>query len=225
MNWEDEGFVIGKRRFRENAIILDVFTCKFGKTSGIVYGGTSRKVRNHLQLMNKIYLVHTSKNENKIGYFKTELIKPISPVYFDNKNKILCLNSLSSILKSTLPENQAQKKIYTSLCYLLDNFSKDNWMSLYLNWEVELIQYLGFGFNVNKADTEKDFNENTITINIDNVTYKMPKFLISKNSEKINNSDIYNGLNFVRNLLENKFFNPNNIRFPYSRKLLEKKFI
>ena len=76
-----------------------------------------------------------------------------------------------------------------------------------------------------KADTEKDFNENTITINIDNVSYKMPKFLISKNSEKINNSDIYNGLNFVRNLLENKFFNPNNLRFPYSRKLLEKKFI
>ena len=225
MNWEDEGFVIGKRRFRENAIILDVFTCKFGKTSGIVYGGTSRKVRNHLQLMNKIFLIHTSKSENKIGYLKTELIKPISPVYFDNKNKILCLNSLSSILKSTLPENQAQKKIYTSLCYLLDNFSKDNWMSLYLNWEVELIQYLGFGFNINKVDTKKDFNENTITINVDNVSYKMPKFLISKNLEKISNNDIYNGLNFVRNLLENKFFNPNNLRFPYSRKLLEKKFI
>ena len=225
MNWEDEGFVIGKRRFRENAIILDVFTYKFGKTSGIVYGGTSRKVRNHLQLMNKIFLIHTSKSENKIGYFKTELIKPISPVYFDNKNKILCLNSLSSILKSTLPENQAQKKIYTSLCYLLDNFSKDNWMSLYLNWEVELIQYLGFGFNINKVDTKKDFNENTITLNVDNVSYKIPKFLISKNSEKVNNNDIYNGLNFVRNLLENKFFNPNNLRFPYSRKLLEKKFI
>ena len=55
MNWEDEGFVIGKRRFRENAIILDVFTGKFGKISGIVYGGTSRKVKNHLQLMNKIW--------------------------------------------------------------------------------------------------------------------------------------------------------------------------
>ena len=200
MNWEDEGFVIGKKRFRENAIILDVFTCKFGKTSGIVYGGTSRKVRNHLQLMNKIFLIHTSKSENKIGYLKTELIKPISPVYFDNKNKILCLNSLSSILKSTLPENQAQKKIYTSLCYLLDNFSKDNWMSLYLNWEVELIQYLGFGFNINKADTKKDFNENTITLNVDNVSYKIPKFLISKNSEKVNNNDIYNEFNLVRNL-------------------------
>ena len=73
------------------------------------------------------------------------------------------MNSLSSILKSTLPENQAQKKIYTSLCYLLDNFSKDNWMNLYLNWEVQLIQYLGFGFNIDKVDTKKNFNENTIT--------------------------------------------------------------
>ena len=45
MNWEDEGFVIGKRRFRENAIILDIFTHKFGKTSGIVYGGTFRKIK------------------------------------------------------------------------------------------------------------------------------------------------------------------------------------
>ena len=54
----------------------------------------------------------------------------------------------------------------------MDNFSKDNWMSLYLNWEVELIQYLGFGFNINKVDTKKDFNENTITLNVDNVSYK-----------------------------------------------------
>ena len=107
MNWEDEGFVIGKRKFRENAIILDIFTNKFGKVSGIVYGGTSRKVRNHLQLMNKIFIIHTSKNENKIGYFKTELVKPISPEYFDDKNKILCLNSLSSILKTILPEKIA----------------------------------------------------------------------------------------------------------------------
>ena len=225
MNWEDECYLLNKRKFRENANIINVFTMNKGKVSGIVYGGNSRKIRNYLQISNKLFVFNNTKNENKIGYFKTELIKPISPVYFDNKNKILCLNSLSSILKSTLPENQAQKKIYTSLCYLLDNFNKENWMSLYLNWEVELIQYLGFGFNVNKANTEKDFNENTITINVDNVSYKMPKFLISKNSEKINNNDIYNGLNFARNLLENKFFNPNNLRFPYSRKLLEKKFI
>jgi len=175
--------------------------------------------------MNKIFIIHNTKNENKIGYFKTELIKPISPEYFDNKNKILCLNSLSSILKSTLPENQPHNKIYKSLCFLLDNFSKQNWMNLYLFWEVELIQYLGFGFNLDKIDPSQNLNEGTININVDNISYKIPKFLVSKNEVEINNRDIYNGLNFSRNLLENKFFTPNNIRFPYSRRLLEKKFI
>ena len=51
MNWESEGFILSKRKFRENAIILEVFTTDFGKVSGIVYGGTSRKVKNYLQLI------------------------------------------------------------------------------------------------------------------------------------------------------------------------------
>ena len=46
MNWKNEGFILSKRKFRENAIILEVFTSDFGKVNGIVYGGTSRKVKN-----------------------------------------------------------------------------------------------------------------------------------------------------------------------------------
>ena len=61
MNWESEGFILSKRKFRENAIILEVFTSDFGKVSGIVYGGTSRKVKNYLQLVNKIYVNYTFK--------------------------------------------------------------------------------------------------------------------------------------------------------------------
>ena len=109
MNWQDEGFIISKKKFRENAIILEVFTKNYGRVSGIVYGGTSRKVKNYLQLANKIFLIFTSKGDNKLGYFKTELIKPISPKYFHDQ-KIICLNSLSSIIKILLPENEVQKK-------------------------------------------------------------------------------------------------------------------
>ena len=106
MIWEDECYLLSKKKFRENANIINIFTKEKGKIDGIVYGGNSRKIRNYLQISNKLFVSHSSKSENKIGYFKTELIKPISPEYFDNKNKILCLNSLSSILQTTLPENQ-----------------------------------------------------------------------------------------------------------------------
>ena len=225
MFWEDEGFIISKRKFKENAIILEVFTKLHGRTSAIVYGGTSKKIKNYLQLMNKVYVAYNSKNENRIGYFKIELIDAISPKYFGDKNKILGLNSLSSILKIVLPENQSYNKIYDSLDFLLGSFNKKSWICLYLNWELDLINDLGYGFEFN---TEKNIKSNinkTFNIKIDNFDYVVPKFLLSKQIDNVELEDLYRGFNFCRNLMENKFFIPNNIKFPYSRKLLENKFL
>ncbi len=225
MNWEDEGFIIAKRKFRENAIILEVFTSKYGKVNGIVYGGNSRKIRNYLQLINKIFISYNSKGENRIGYFKTELINAISPEYFDDKNKILCINSLSSILKAVLPENLSSEKIYKSLENLLKSLKNNDWLTNYLVWEINLINYLGFGFNIdNKNFSDKNYKK-IYDIKLDNINYKIPGFLVFKNYSNPDNNDIYNGLNFSRTLMENKFFIPNNINFPYSRKLLEKNFL
>ena len=223
MNWENEGFILSKRKFRENAIILEVFTSDFGKVNGIVYGGTSRKVKNYLQLTNKIYLNYVSKSDNRIGYFKTELIEAFAPRYFNNKNKILCLNSITSILKILLPENQKSKNIYNSLENLLSHFDQNHWFLNYLYWELNLISNLGFGF-----DTDKISNINgkkNINIKIDNIDYKIPVFLISKDNVYINSNEIYEGLLFTRKLMENKFFIPNNIKFPLSRKIFENKFL
>ena len=223
MNWENEGFILSKRKFRENAIILEVFTSDFGKVNGIVYGGTSRKVKNYLQLTNKIYLNYVSKSDNRIGYFKTELIEAFAPRYFNNKNKILCLNSITSILRILLPENQKSKNIYDSLENLLSHFDRNDWFLNYLYWELNLISNLGFGF-----DTDKISNINgqkNINIKIDNIDYKIPFFLISKDNVNINSNEIYEGLLFTRKLMENKFFIPNNIKFPLSRKIFENKFL
>ena len=223
MNWENEGFILSKRKFRENAIILEVFTADFGKVNGIVYGGTSRKVKNYLQLTNKIYLNYVSKNDNRIGYFKTELIEAFAPRYFNNKNKILCLNSITSILRVLLPENQKSKNIYKSLENLFSHFDQSDWFLNYLHWELNLISNLGFGF-----DTDKISNINgqkNINIKIDNIDYKIPVFLISKTNVDINSNEVYEGLLFTRKLMENKFFIPNNIKFPLSRKIFENKFL
>jgi DNA repair protein RecO (recombination protein O) len=225
MNWQDEGFIISKKKFRENAIILEVFTSQFGKVSGIVYGGTSRKIKNYLQLINKIFIVYNSKSENRIGYFKTELIDAISPKYFNNNKKILCLNSLSSILSILLPENQSYKKLYQSLNDLLNKFDNKNWLIHYLNWELDLINNLGFGFDISSKKFPEIYLKKIHNITIDNIQYNIPTFLVLKKFNNINLEEIYHGLNFCRNLMENKFFNPNNIRFPHSRRLLENKFL
>ncbi|MDC3232795.1 recombination protein O N-terminal domain-containing protein, partial [Pelagibacteraceae bacterium] len=96
MNWEDECFLLSKRKFRENANIINVFTLNKGKVGGIVYGGSSRKIRNYLQISNKLFIFHNSKNDNKIGYFKAELIKAITPLYFNDRERTSALISLCS---------------------------------------------------------------------------------------------------------------------------------
>ena len=224
MIWQDEGYILAKNKFRENAVILEVFTKNFGKVSGIVYGGSSRKVKNYLQIANKIFIIYNSKNQNKIGYFKTELIKAISPKYFNNPKKIICLSSLSSILKILLPENEVQKKIYNSLDLLIKNFNDKNWLLHYLNWEIELIRDLGFGLNINFEKYSLN-GKKTLEIKVDDVIYKIPIFILIKKFENINIEDISNALIFSRSLMENKFFFPNNLRLPFSRKLLEQKIL
>ncbi len=225
MNWEDEGYIVSKRKFRENAIILEVFTKNYGKVSGIVYGGTSRKIKNYLQLTNKIFVIFNSKSDNKLGYFKTELIEAISPKYFNNPKKTTCLNSLSSIVKILLPENEVQKKIYNSLDAFMFKLEDNDWPLFYLNWEMDLIQDLGFGFNLDPTKFVNTNEKKIFNIKLDNIEYQIPQFIISKNFNNVKIQDICNGLSFSRTLMENKFFLPNNLKFPYSRKLLENKIL
>ena len=91
MYWKDEGYLLSKNNFDENSIIIETFTNDHGKYTGIVYGGSSRKQKKNFQIGNKILLNWNSKGENKIGYFSTELIKPISPLFFHSKEKSISI--------------------------------------------------------------------------------------------------------------------------------------
>ncbi len=226
MNWQDEGFLISKIKFRENANIINVFTNSFGKVSGIVYGGNSRKIRNHLQLINKIFVFYSSKSENKLGYFKTELVEAISPKFFNNKEKTSALLSISNILNIILPDSQPNKEIFNSLNNLVNKFDKNYWIILYVLWELDLIKNLGFDPNLDRFSEAKEKKEYIKTVEIDNINYQVPFFLLDKiDNFSIEKKFIKTALNFNRNLMLNKFFAPNNLVIPKSRIILENYFI
>ena len=123
MNWEDNCYLLSKRKFRENANIINIFTEKKGKIDGIVYGGNSRKIKNYLQISNKLFVVHSSKNDNKIGYFKTELIKPISPLYFNDKERSAAIISLCNLLNLLLPESQLNLSVHQSFEKMINSLN------------------------------------------------------------------------------------------------------
>ena len=113
------------------------------------YGGSSRKQKRNFQAGNKILLNWKSKNENRTGYFNVELLKPISPLFFDNKKKSACILSATSILRILLPERETNKKIYNSFENMMSDLERNNWVSLYINWELSLIKDLGFEDRIN----------------------------------------------------------------------------
>ena len=225
MNWEDECFLLSKRKFRENASIINVLTLNKGKITGIVYGGNSRKIRNYLQVSNKLFVFNNSKNENKIGYFKTELIKAISPIFFNNKEKTSALISLCSLLNSLLPESQPYKNIFKSFDKFINSLHLDNWIILYIFFEINLIKELGYDVNLNSFYNPMDNAHDLKKVKIDGYNYEIPNFLINeKIPNEITNLLIKKSLIFTRNVLLNKFFTPNNLIFPKSRIILENYF-
>jgi DNA repair protein RecO (recombination protein O) len=216
MYWKDEGYLLSKTSFNENSIIIETFTMNHGKYSGVVYGGSSRKQKKNFQIGNKILLNWRSKNENKMGYFNIELIDPIAPLFFDNKKKAICILSATSILKTLLPERQINKKIYFSFDRLIEQLNHENWIKLYIFWELSLIKELGFDSNFFK---EKNIDNH---IEIDNKKLAIPDLIIQKDNNSFTNFEIQKALIFNKFLIMEYFILPNRLRLPFSRTILEK---
>ena len=216
MYWKDEGYLLSKTSFNENSIIIEAFTMNHGKYSGVVYGGSSRKQKKNFQIGNKILLNWRSKNENKMGYFNIELIDPIAPLFFDNKKKAICILSATSILKTLLPERQINKNIYFSFDRLIEQLNHENWIKLYIFWELSLIKELGFDSNFFK---EKNIDNH---IEIDNKKLAIPDLIIKKDNNIFTNFEIQKALTFNKFLIMEYFILPNRLRLPFSRTILEK---
>ena len=222
MYWKDEGYLLSKNNFDENSLIIETFTLNHGKYSGVVYGGSSRKLKKVLQIGNKLSLNLKSKGENKIGYFTVELDKPVSPKYFQDKKKSISILAASNILKVLLPERQLNKKIYYSFEKFVDMLNYNNWIEYYIFWELLLVKELGYEISFNYQKNQ--FNSTINSVSINGKNFKIPKMLSSHKETNITNIQIKEALNFNRNLLMEYFILPNRIKFPSFRFILEKYF-
>ena len=184
MNWIDEGFLINKNRYSENSIISEFYTKERGKVSGIIFGGTSKKIKNYLQIGNKLHINYNSKNTNRAGYFKIEILNANSPLYFDHKQKLSCITSAMNLIRILTADSQSNIKVFN----LIENFflilKNDNWIKSYIFWELELLKLLGYDLELENL-VEKDIKDNQTFYYVSSSKEKkfVPNFLIEKNLE------------------------------------------
>ena len=218
MNWDDTGYLISKNKYNENSVIADFFTEKHGKCSGIIFGATSKKTKNYLQIGNKFYLNYNYKNEGKIGYFKLEIYKVFTPLYFDSKKKLLCIASAMNLIKvltADLQENDKIFKLVDKFYYILEN---ENWIKKYIFWELELFKILGYDLELNKLVNKKIIKNQLQYIVISNSEKKIiPNFLIDKNENSVDLFTLQKALKLIGDYLEKIILKPNNLNQPISR--------
>ena len=218
MIWDDIGYLLSKNRYNENSLIVEIFTQKHGKVSGIIFGGTSKKIKNYLQIGNKLFVNYNSKSPNKIGYFKIEIYQALSPLYFDDNKKLSCIISAMSLVKLLTADSQQNKSIYS----LLENFftfiKNDNWIKNYIYWELKLFTALGYDIEFNNLVDKKMIN-NKMQYVSKSLTEKkiIPDFLVDKNQNTEDLKTLLGGLKLVGDYLEKTILRPNNLIQPISR--------
>jgi len=218
MIWDDTGFLLSKNKYNENSLISEIFTNEHGKVTGIIFGGTSKKIKNYLQIGNKVFVNFNSKSENKIGYFKIEIQKALSPLYFDNQKKLSCITSAMNLIKMLTVDFQKNKKIFQ----LIEDFylilQTENWIKNYIFWELNLLKVLGYDLELENLVEKKIVGNRLQYISKSSSNKKLiPNFLIDKNDKTEQLPNLLSGLRLVGDYLEKTILKPNNLNQPLSR--------
>ena len=218
MIWDDQGFLLSKNRYNENSLIAEVYTKNHGRVSGIIFGGTSKKIKNYLQIGNLIHINFNSKIENRIGYFKVEIEKAFSPFFFDHQQKLLCISSAMNLIKILTAESQKNKLIFELLRDFFNLLNTKKWLKSYVLWELELFRLLGYDLEFENL-VDKKLNGNELQYVSRSLSNKriIPNFLIEKNNDTEDKKTLLDGLNLVGDYLEKTILKPNNLTLPISR--------
>tara|TARA_Y100000590_G_scaffold411618_1_gene505853 strand:+ start:1663 stop:2346 length:684 start_codon:yes stop_codon:yes gene_type:complete len=218
MIWSDVGYLLSKNKFGENSSVAEFFTQNHGKVSGIIYGATSKKIKNYLQIGNKFHINYNLKNENRLGYVKVEIDTIFTPKFFDNKKKLSCIISSMNLVKLLTVDNQSNINIFE----LIDNFfiflEDDTWINKLIFWELDLLKLLGYDLDLKNFVKEEIINEEKLYyVSSKNEKRYIPGFMIEKKANDVDFKQILNGLKLISDYLEKSVLRPNNISQPKSR--------
>ena len=218
MQWDDIGYLVSKNRYNENSVMVEFYTKDHGKCSGVIFGGTSRKIKNYLQIGNKFYINYNYKIEGKLGYFKVEIFKVYTPFYFNNKKKLLCITSAMNLIKLLTVELQENFKIFDAIEDFFINLNNENWTKKYIFWELKILKYIGYDIDLKKIiNSEIIKNEKKYYLKSNTNKKYIPNFLIDKDDKQIDNDSLLKGLNLVGDYMNKNILKPNNINYPNAR--------
>lgn len=171
MDWTDQAIVLSAKKHGEHAAIVHLLTREYGIHAGLVRGGAGRRQRPIFQPGNLVHAHWRARLPEHLGTLTCEPDQALGSAVLHDAARLACVGSASTLLLRALPEREPHGVIFDGLLVLLramrdDGPSEKNWPSVYVKWELGLLQELGYGL---------DFTQCAATGVIDDLIYVSPK--------------------------------------------------
>ncbi|MBI1418645.1 MAG: DNA repair protein RecO [Limimaricola sp.] len=149
IEWRDEGAVLAVRTHGETAAIVEVFTPSHGRHAGVVRGGAGRRLGPLLQPGAQLDLRWAARLDDHLGAYTIEPLRSRAALVMGDRLALAGLAAVCALLAHVLPEREPHPTLYARTMALLDLLGQaEVWPLAYLQWEVALLDELGFGLDL-----------------------------------------------------------------------------
>lgn len=151
MDWRDQGIVLAVNPHGESNAVLELFTREHGRHLGLVRGGRSRRMRPVLQPGNTVDAAWRARLSEHLGTYTVEMGDAHAALALDDKAALAGLSTLTALAR-LLPERDPHSALYEATLVVLAHIGEpDIWPSLLVRWELELLNELGFGLDLERC--------------------------------------------------------------------------
>ena len=185
-----KGILLFTKAYKENDLFIKFLSSTDEIITGIIYGGLSRKKRNIIQIGFNL-LFEVSSKANMPPSINAELIEPYISVIINDKYKLNCLMSVTSLINLSIIEGQKVKDIYkTSANFLKIMFDNKKWIKEYFIFLFKLLKIIGYEIDLYGNNNKKYFNLETLDFSntFAQSSIEFPHHLLDNNLSKI---DVY----------------------------------
>ena len=222
------GILLFKKPFKENDLFAKFLTEKDEIISGIVYGGLSRKKRNIYQIGYFLEIISFQRS-NRPPSLKADLVEPYLSIILNDKYKLNCLLSTTSILGLSLLEGQKINNIYNiSLDFIKTMINEKKWIIYHFHFLMNLLKIIGYQLDFSSISIYKFFDLNSLEFikNENSSSILFPFELLNKetisksNLNEVRNFFVIFETVFIKNHLSNL-----NLQLPNQYQLFKKLII
>jgi len=217
MIWQDKGFLLSKNKYNENSIISEFYTENHGKITGVLFGASSKRIKNYLLIGNKFHLNYTSNQDEKAGYFKIEIDKIHTPFFLNDQKKLCCIVYAMNLIKILTVENQQNKNIFNHIDNFFNILKDNDCLIKFIFWELKFYKNIGYDINFSEYVKNISIDGNKRFV-VESSKKIIPNFLVNNTNIPENDNEILNGYKIVGDFLEKTILRPNNMNYPISRK-------